>query len=258
MTMKYTDADISALDYSNELILMKTGAKSAPVSTVKGSNKSVDRLRVQLGEYDNEFMRAPFGLSEPHASNKDSTRRAFDLSIDSDKMLVFLTSLDEKNKQAARDNSFAWFKKQLTDAEIDAFYTPIVKPSSKPEYRPTVRTKVVVEGTTTQVFVVTKETPSTADSPGTIDEVVEGSIEDLSKGCRCIPIVECPSVWFAQKSFGMSLTASHILVWPMRHKRGLEAFSFANGPPKIAAQNISNSAKQPTFFDPMDLGADEM
>jgi hypothetical protein len=258
----YHTANIDALDYSKELMQMKTGAKSAPVSTVKGSRDPSHRLRVQLGQYDGELMRAPFGVSSPPEQNKDANRLALDISIESDELLAFLTKLDARNKAAAREHSYEWFKKQLTDAEIEAFYTPLVKASANPDYRPLLKTKFVipsknpdVKTVPTQVFVVTKETPTADGRPGTIDEWEPGTIDDITKGAKCIPIIEANSVWFAQKAFGMSLTVTHILVWPSRARRkGIEAFSLPGAAPPVEAAASAPPALGGGYFDPMDMG----
>lgn len=267
-TPTYHTANIDALDFSKELMQMKTGAKSAPVSTVKGSNKPEHRLRMQLGDYGTgEFMRSPFGVSDPPEQNKTANRLSLQISIESDELLAFMTKLDASIKAAAREHSYEWFKRQITDAEIEAFYTPLIKPAKNPEYRPLVNTKVVIPSKNpeiktnanalTQVFIVTKETPGVDGKPGTIDAFVPGTIEDITRGCKCIPIVEANSVWFAQKAFGMSLTVSHILVWPSRTRQGIEAFSLPGAPPKTVAAAPPAAGG---YFDPMDMGPmeDEM
>jgi hypothetical protein len=238
----YSTIDLADLDYSKDQHVNRmTGAKSAPVSTVKGSNEYEHRMRLQLGSYDGPHMRAVFGVSTPRDGQGDATRRALDLSIESDELLSFLQSLDESNKRAAHTHSMDWWKRQMNETEIEAFYTPIVKPSLKSEYRPNARTKIVVgaEKNNTQIFVVKRETPAKPDgTPATIDECVPGTMDDITKGCKCIPIIEAPSIWFAQKSYGMSLTVTHLLVWPNRAsaRRGIDAFTFGGAGVPVVSQ----------------------
>lgn len=244
----YSNLNIEGLEYRKELNVNKTnGAKSAYVSTAKGGNDPSNRIRIQLGQYESgEFMRSVYGLSAPLAGQTDNNRRALDLSIDSDEMLKFLQTLDAKNKQAAKTNTMEWFKKQISDTEVDAFYTPIVKPSTKAEYRPTARTKVVVdtERINTQIFVVNREGNDGAKN--TIEEYIPGSINDISRGGKCIPIVEISGLWFAQKSFGMSLVVTHLLVWPGRSTLGIDAFMLPSVP-RMAASTDGSSFRRNDF-----------
>ena len=239
MSATYKTIDIDTIDYKNEITINKNnGAKNVYVSTQKGSNAMEHRLRFQMGVYGSEVMRAVYGVSTP-LNGQDERRRALDLSIDSDELLTFLTRLDDNNKAAALKNAQEWFKKPLTAAEVEAFYVPIVKPSNKPDmYRPTARTKLIIdsERNNSQLFMVTKESSGSA---GRIEKYEPATINDIQKGCKTIPIVETSGLWFAQKSFGMSLVVSHLLVWPARQVRGIEAFMLPGDAPQLAPSMCS-------------------
>lgn len=232
----YKELNLNDLDYGLEVITNKnTGAKSVNVSTVKGSTDRAHKIRFQMGVYDqNEFLRAPFGVSKPMERQENHTRRDLDLSIDSDELLAFLRQLDERNLQAASDHSVDWFKKPMEKAVLRDRFKQCVREPAKAEYRPTVRTKIVVdaERNNTQIFVVTKETPAFGDQPARMEEYVPGTMQDITKGSKVIAIVETNGLWMGANQFGMSLNVTHLLVWPTQ-SRGIEAFCL-NAHPKPA------------------------
>lgn len=248
----YQTVDLETLDYKKELNVNKmNGSKSVYCSTQKGSNDPQHRLRFQMAEYgggDKEIMRAVYGVSTPLQGQPDS-RRALDLSIDSDELLAFLMKLDARNKAAALENAQEWFKKPLTAAEVEAFYVPIVKQSTKAEYRPTARTKLIMDTgrNDSQLFMVTKETPAAGGAKARIDGYEPVGVNDIQKGCRTIPIVETNGLWFAQKSFGMSLVITHLLVWPKRQVSGIEAFMLPGGHPQWTPRNDVMRAPPSSF-----------
>lgn len=254
-TPVYNAVDISMFRYSSmPFINQNTGSKSIALSVngvepnATGAPNHESKLRFQLGSYESgEFCRAPYGVSSPYLNGPDNGKRNLDLSVETDDMLAFLRSIDAKNKDAACAHTQEWFKnKNLTPDNLSAFYTALIKESSKPEYRPTVRTKFVMEGerNATQVFVVKAESPPNEDgSPGKILEFDVGSIVDVTRGCKCIPIVESNGMWVnGMNSFGLTLTITHLLVWPMRRARGIEAFALANMPSRAEGQGNGAAA----------------
>lgn len=231
---KYQDFDMNCLSYASEVnVNKKTGAKSVKVSTVPGSNSIEHNVRFQLGVYETgELLRAPFGVSTPMQGQEASVRRDLDLSIESDDMVAFLRALDERNLQAAVDNSMAWFKREIDKPVLRDRFRPLVKdpPPSHPEYRPTVRTKLVVDAErgNTDIFLVTKE-----DTSGPVPRIVNYervSMNEIARGSKVIAIVESNGCWIGANQFGMSLTLTSLLVWPTRQSRGIEAFALAHAP----------------------------
>lgn len=225
----YREISVERLAYKNELSISKlTGAKSVYVSTCAGSfNDPQQKLRFQMGFYPEELMRAVYGVSDPLAGQDGSKKRTLDLSIDSDELLSFLTRLDENNLTAAQHYTSEWFKRSLDQQSIRSFYNPIVKPGRE-GFRPTARTKIVIDQESpnkTQFFVVRKEAQQTDLQNASIEEYEPGTMHDIEKGCRVLPIVETPGLWFAQNSFGMTLNCTHILIFPSRTPRGINAFN---------------------------------
>lgn len=244
-TPNFKEFDLTSLHYGNEVMTNKnTGAKSIYVSTQAGSNDPTHKVRFQMGIYDTDLLRAPFGVSKLMPSqDPSSTRRDLDLSIDTDELLDFLRRLDEQNLEAAVQHSMDWWKKSLDKAVLRDRFKPIVKEPSKAEYRPTAKTKLIVgaERNNTQIFLVTKETPSTPDAPGKIEEYKPIAMGDIPKGCKALAVVETNGLWLGANQFGMSLMVTHLLVWPTRQYKGIEAFA-GLGTPRIgdSASPIAN------------------
>ena len=233
----YKEFDISALAYGTEVRTNKnTGAKSVDVTTCAGSNADEHKIRFQLGIYDGELLKAPFGVSKPAPQQENSTRRDLDLSVESDTCLDFLKRLDERNLEAAVEHSMDWFRKPLDKAVLRDRFKPIVREPTKVEYRPTARTKIVVdaERNNTQIFRVTKETPAAGGAPARIDEYVPATMADIQKGSKVMAIVETNGLWLGANQFGMSLNITHLIVWPARQTRGIEFFA-GLGAPKMGA-----------------------
>ena len=249
----HKDFDINALAYGTEVRTNKTtGAKSVDVTTCKNSTSDEHKIRFQLGVYDGELLRAPFGVSKPAPQQENSTRRDLDLSIETDDCLDFLRRLDESNLSAAVDHSMDWFRKQLDKAVLRDRFKPIVRDSPKPEYRPTARTKIVVdaERNNTQIFRVTKETPAKEGEAARIDEYVPATMADIQKGSKVMAIVETNGLWLGANQFGMSLNVTHLIVWPARQTRGIEFFA-GLGAPKVGVAEACHAMPPPT---PMMMG----
>lgn len=240
----YKDITISNLQYSQEVsVNKKNNAKSIKVATSPGNFEYDKRLRFQMGQLGTEdILRAVYGVSTPLAG-QDPTRRSLDLSIDSEDLLTFLNNLDANNKEMALKHSFDYFKKQVDPSTIESFYTPLVKPSTKDGYRPTVRTKMVIDSdrSNTQIFLVKNEKRQ-EDGTSTYD-YEPGSISDVQKGAKVIAVVETGGLWLAQKmNFGMSLTVTHLLVWPTRSNMGIDAINFG---PNQAKAFVSSEQPMP-------------
>ena len=205
----YRDIQIHALEYKEPRPNPQTGGKTVGVSTVPGSTDYSHRLRFQMSpDCHTDLQTALYGLSTPMPGQTEDRRRTLELSVDSSELLEFLTALDQKNVDSATANSETWFKKSMDRATIENMYNGIVRQPSSAEYKPTVRTKVkIADRTNTSVWVVQGE-------GGGDLQYTRGTHSDISKGCKCMVLVETAGLWFASKQFGMSLVVTDIMVWP--------------------------------------------
>lgn len=249
--LTHADFNIDALEYSREVRTNKnTGAKSVDVTTVKGSNDPAHKVRFQLGVYSDHMMRAVFGVSKPPPGQENSNRRDIDLSIESDEVLTFLRRLDERNLQAAVDNSMDWFKKSIDKAVLRDRFKPIVKDSAKPEYRPTAKTKLIfdAERNNTQIHLVTKEVPAQNGMPPRVEQYKPITMGEIPRGAKAVAIVEANGVWLGANQFGMSLVLRQLIVWPTQRTQGIEAFVGLGGTPMCAPADTGYLPPPPATY----------
>jgi len=208
----------------------RSGGKVVKVSTVPGSVEWKDRIRFQMSE-DNEtnLQHAVWGLGTPLAG-QDPSRRTLELTVESPDLAVFLDNLDQKNIDCAVKHSTEWFKKALEPDAIKNMYVKMHKEPSKEGQKSTVRVKVKCGDYPTNIFIV----QSTED--GSL-QYTKGTHDDLARNVKCLVMAESAGLWFMSRQFGMSLTATDILVWPNRRATGIEAFTMNNVTPKKAAAN---------------------
>lgn len=196
----------------------RSGGKVVNVSTVAGSLEWKDRIRFQMSEDQTRNLQtAIWGLNTP-LPGQDTTRRTLELSVESPELEKFLNDLDETNIQQAIQNSPSWFKKSVDEQSCRQMYVTLLKPKTK-EFAPnTVRVKVKCGEYPTNIYIVEDE----VDGKITY---TKGCADDLTKNVKCLVMVESVGLWFMSRQFGMSLTATEILVWPNRRATGIDAFT---------------------------------
>lgn len=220
MTNFCSKIQIDTLEYK-EPQNNRNGGKVVNVSTVKGSNEWQDRIKFQMSEDERtNLQNAVWGLSV-NLQGQDSTRRTLELTIESSQLETFLNSLDEKNIQKAVENSPIWFKKTVDESSVRQMYVKMVKEPGKVGQRPTVRVKVNCGDYPTKIYLVTGE------KDGNL--IIEnGSPDDLQRNVKCLVMVQTVGLWFMSRQFGMSLSATEIMVWPNKRPTGIDAFTLSN------------------------------
>ena len=229
-----TGIDLSVLEYKQPTN-NRSGGKVVNVSTVPGSSDFKDKIRFPMSESDEENLQtAVWGLSTP-MQGQDASRRTLELTVESPELNKFLETLDEKNIQTAVDKSQEWFKKTMTKDAVDPMYVRMLKPPNKPGAKPTVRVKVKCADYPTNIYIVT----DVAEGNLTYQR---GSFEDLTRNVTCLVIAETVGLWFMSRRFGMSLTATEILVWPNR--RSTDAPQSSPKGHRLPAHSLSHSLPQ--------------
>lgn len=105
--------------------------------------------------------------------------------------LEFIRSIENNNKRMAKEQCMTWFKKSISEDTISEFYhTSLRDPRDPKKYSPTFTTKIVTNGENATKFF--------------IDHTREIRLSDIQVGSEVIPLIEVDSIWFANKSFGMS------------------------------------------------------
>lgn len=201
----------------------KSGGKMVQVSTVPGSSDWNDKIRFQMCEDEKTNLQTTvWPLSTP-MQGQDPTRRQLELTVESAELKNFLTHLDNKNIDIASEKSQDWFKKSLDRATVEGMYIQMCKDPLKEGDKSTVKVKVNCgQQRPTNVYIVTS-----TDESGNMT-YTKGSHEDLTKGIKALVLVETNGLWFMNRTFGMSLNATEILVWPQRRAiTGINAFSLS-------------------------------
>jgi hypothetical protein len=217
-----TSIDLDSLEYKQPLS-QKHGAKVVYVSTVPNSTDWKDRMRFQMSEdAQTNLQSAVWGLSTP-LQGQDQSRRTLELTVESPSLFDFLKKLDEKNIESAFKYSETWFKKQLDKTQLEQMYVRVLKERTKEEYKDTVRVKVKCQDYPTNIWLV-----DDIDENGKI-KYSPGGPDDLTKGVKLLALVETSGLWFMSRQFGMSLTATDLLVWPNKRPSGINAFNLGPG-----------------------------
>jgi hypothetical protein len=234
--------DISKLEYKAPAN-NRSGGKVVHVSTVHGSSDWKDRLRFQMSEDDKHNLQsAVWGLSTPMAG-QDVSRRTLELTIESAELMTFLETLDKQNLATAKAQSPEWFRKSVEEDAIKQMYVSLVKEPTKAENKPTVRVKVKCGDYPTNIYVVQDH-----DASGNLS-YVKGTPDDLARNVKCLVMVETVGLWFMSRQFGMSLTATEILVWPNRRSTGIDAFTMSNSTKLQSRPSIFESISSPDGED---------
>ena len=225
-----TGINIESLEYKPPTS-NKAGGKVVNISTKAGSNDWNDKIRFQMSENDKvNLQTAVWGLSVSPDS-KDASRKTLELTIESDDLLEWLHRLDEHNIKTATRKSFEWFKKELTEDQVRAMYVFLVKPPTKEGNKPTVRVKVKCEEPyPTNVFMVTSQQAEEI-------KYAKVSSDEISRNAKCMVMCETVGLWFMSRTFGMSLTATDIMVWRGASRpTGINSFTLS-GTPTLSEQD---------------------
>ena len=147
------------------------------------------------------LMSAPFGLSTYTDEKTGITKYSLDLSfkgMDADtKIDTFhekMQELDNYILTLAEKNSKEWLGKKMSREVVEALYRPILKPAKDPEkYAPTMKLKI----TNTSKGEMNVEAYDTKREKVNLKQ-------ELTQGARVRCIMECSSIWFVNKQFGVS------------------------------------------------------
>ena len=165
------------------------------------SNQDGSRILLQT-----PAMPLPFGLT-PYEVGGDIQSYSLDLSFrnaDTDpKVQAFLDmvkGLDTFLVDLATERSEEWFGKKQSRELVAEFYRRVLNDKRAGEYPPTVKTKVSVNamGEPTAQFFDEERQPTT--------------IDHLTKGSSIKTIVELSSVWFVNKTYGVTFRVSQAQV----------------------------------------------
>lgn len=143
---------------------------------------------------------APFGLSTYTDDKTGITKYSIDMSfkgMDADPKIEMLhnkmTNLDNMIITEAEKHSKEWFGKKMSKEVVEALYRPIVKLAKDPtKYAPTMKLKITN----------TSKGEMNVEAYDTKREKID--MKDVIPGSHIRGIIECGSIWFVNKQFGVS------------------------------------------------------
>ena len=183
----------------------KKGGKSVFIFKGPGQNQSPS---IQLTKDTDPRLKTPFGITKygEDPSAPTSTRMNLDFNLECAELEEFFKELDDFLPKVAHAKCADWFKKSLTQTEINSMYKPLVTTSDK--YSSLVRTKINTSGPhAARIWKVTS-------TKGGQFSYAEGSIEDVVKGATFWANVSVSGMYFLARLFGCTLTTTDVLVFP--------------------------------------------
>jgi hypothetical protein len=200
MAPTHATFDFDQLTFADALKASKAGGTSAQVGY--GPNK--DQVYFQLGVSPKDTLRCAFGLDRPE---KEPEKPYFKLELTEDTQ-AFVEKLEASLLEAAGTNSVAWFKKQHSPAALQSILVSNIKPQNDAGKPDCVKIKFIDQGQKNPTVVLVTEWKN-----GKLRKPVEGSVDDLVQGAMVLAEVKVKNgVWFMNKTFGVSLAASLLLV----------------------------------------------
>lgn len=219
----FSQIDASTFSYAALRKNQNNNGKSVIV-TIAGAGGGQQRLRFQLScDHRTDLPTAALDLMPP-VPGGDPSRSTLALNIESPELAELLKSIDRRNIKEAAANSVEWFGKQMDEGAVTHMYTPLYREPYREGAKPNVRTKVNVgDDRPTNIYTV-RQSAGDGDDPSDQLDYAPGSPADLKRDARCVVVVDTMGLWFMQKQFGMSLSATDILVYPAPDVTGINAF----------------------------------
>ena len=191
-TMITLPKNFNASEITNEPV--KTNALGGKAVYLKYNDQKKITIQTPL-------VAAPFGLSTYTDDKTGVTKYSIDMSFkgsDADpKIKTLQTKMEEMDNyilELAEKNSKEWLGKKMSKEVVEALYRPTVKQAKDPEkYAPTMKMKIT-SSTKGEMNV---------EAYNTKRERVNLK-EELTQGSRIRCLMECSSIWFVNKQFGVS------------------------------------------------------
>ena len=212
--------DVNKITVTVPKVNEKTGAKSSYLNY--GGEKLVMQTATQ--------MVLPFGLGvfDKNGTAEYSVELSFRGMQDREALQQYhnaLQALDDHMIKLGVKNSKVWFKSELNEQVIRAFYTPTLKLSKDKEgnplpYPPTTKAKLrKINGDFEAKFF---------DESGTPYRGVP--VEDLLvKGATATGLLECTGVWFAGSKYGLTWKVKQMIIHHLPQK--MKDFAFVGFDP---------------------------
>ena len=195
-----------------------------------------------------EALQVPFGLED---GVEAKSRKKMELSLARDSAYIQVAQrIDDYVVAYTVRKSSELFKKQMTEDQVRTLFRPTVTLPEDPTRRALLRVKVNAEESKrpTNVLVALNER-----------QYAQGKLSDIQAGCSMKVIFEIGGIWYAAKSFGVTLVAKNVLVYASKRgaSAGIEDFSLPAGMELVVAA-AAPSAPAPSAAPAAAVEDDEM
>lgn len=212
----HSKLDVSSVQFAKTVAKTNKGSKIAYVNFDDGS-----RVRFQT-----PVLTAPFGISsfDEQSGGKsytlDGSFRGFENNKAIADFLAKMRSLDDRLLEVAAANSRDWFGKASSKEVLGELVRKLVREPNDPKYAPTIRFKISTGQTGAPATLFFDENKNPVD------------MNYLVKGSSFRALVEVSSIWFVQRSFGITLRLLQVAVTSRPANRVFEnstEFGFVDG-----------------------------
>ena len=216
-TVNIFEFDSNLIEFS-DVSFGNKGQKMVDLSLDKTSTSWSKKIIFQTCKNEKDPLTSIYGLSKVREGDMDGTKRNIELVVTDEEIIQSLKKIDEKIMKHGFENSQTFFRKALTEVEIEAKYKPILKwkepkdVNGKGHYYIVVKVKCPGDNKPTPIKKFNE------------NKLVGGSIDDLNYGCKVVPVVRLLFMWFMTDSFGVTPQADKFLVFPGVEKSFLDGF----------------------------------
>jgi len=147
-------------------------------------------------------LRAPFGLSDFKDDQGKVQSYSLPLSLDKPEVVAALQALDERALDFITENSNELLGKKMSrDVIKEGIYKPLVRPSSKEGYAPTLSLKILMKD-----GAIVTEAYSAARQPV--------PLTDLEKGQSVSAIIDINQIWRTPAGVGVTVRVHQVMFAP--------------------------------------------
>jgi hypothetical protein len=167
-------------------------------------------------------LRAPFGLSDFKDDQGKVQSYSLPLSLDKPEVVAALQALDERALDFITENSNELLGKKMSREVIkEGIYKPLVRPSSKEGYAPTMNLKVLMKD-----GVIATEAYSAARQPV--------PLTDLEKGQSVSAIIDINQIWRTPAGVGVTVRVHQVMFAPTNKLKPCAFLAAADEPVETA------------------------
>ena len=167
-------------------------------------------------------LRAPFGLSDFKDDQGKVQSYSLPLSLDKPEVVAALQALDERALDFITENSNELLGKKMSREVIkEGIYKPLVRPSSKDGYAPTMNLKVLMKD-----GVIATEAYSAARQ--------SVPLTDLEKGQSVSAIIDINQIWRTPAGVGVTVRVHQVMFAPTNKLKPCAFLAAADEPVETA------------------------